>query len=446
MAQKFDTVFSTRGRFDGDAEGALDWEEFDAELGTWLRDEDANMEVTQEPVGSAQTLSSAGNDDVVGGRQGQESRQAVLGSLPFSWDAKPQSGFRRANASVSSRLFSTMTAGRLIRSPASTRPFTTSAARSGKEQPFKPGDWICPSSSCRNHNYAYRAKCQQCETCRPPNTLEQGKWICGPCNYVNYRVASCVACGTSKMQAAVVGTQDPSIKSSGEGVPKHFENDVLHDESFPSSRKLMSKRPQDNVSSGETKDTAGLFTAKGTSLPHLTPTGSAHMVSVSNKPSTHRTAIAAGHVLFSNAQTLTLIRDNALKKGDVLSVARIAGIMAAKRCPDLIPLCHPIAISHVGVALRLINADPDHDGPDRNEEGARVFGVALQATVECTGPTGVEMEALTSVMGAALTIVDMCKAVDKGMRIENVRVVLKEGGRSGTWREEGYHLVEDGDV
>jgi molybdenum cofactor biosynthesis protein MoaC len=174
-------------------------------------------------------------------------------------------------------------------------------------------------------------------------------------------------------------------------------------------------------------------TTQPNALPHLTPSGTAHMVSVSSKPDTLRTAVAVGRVLFSNSQPLSLIRSNSLKKGDVLSVARIAGIMAAKKCPDLIPLCHPIAISHVGVVLNLIDDSKDGYG-----------GVEVQAKVACTGPTGVEMEAFTSVMGAALTVVDMCKAVDKGMHIQDVRVVLKEGGRSGTWREEGWVELEDG--
>ncbi|OAL45130.1 molybdenum cofactor biosynthesis protein C, partial [Pyrenochaeta sp. DS3sAY3a] len=164
-------------------------------------------------------------------------------------------------------------------------------------------------------------------------------------------------------------------------------------------------------------------------LPHLTSTGAAHMVSVTSKPETHRTAVAVGTVLFSNATPLSLIRANALKKGDVLSVSRIAGIMAAKKCPEIIPLCHPIAISYVGVDVDVFDSSPQAgDNPSYG-------GIHITSTVSCTGPTGVEMEALTAVMGAALTIVDMCKAVDKGQRVQDVRVVKKEGGRSGTWRE-----------
>ncbi|KAH7066599.1 hypothetical protein BKA63DRAFT_522770 [Paraphoma chrysanthemicola] len=177
------------------------------------------------------------------------------------------------------------------------------------------------------------------------------------------------------------------------------------------------------------------------SLPHLTSSGSAHMVSVSAKAHTIRTAIAVGTVYFSNSTPLQLIKSNSLKKGDVLSVSRIAGIMAAKKCPDLIPLCHPIPLTHVGVELRVFsspstNTDRTSEKIDTNDLGHG--GVAIEAKVSCTGPTGVEMEALTSVMGTALSVVDMCKAVDKFQRVQDVRVVLKEGGKSGVWREEGW--------
>lgn len=173
-------------------------------------------------------------------------------------------------------------------------------------------------------------------------------------------------------------------------------------------------------------------------LPHLTPSGSAHMVSVASKPSTARTAIAAGRVLFSNPAPLRLIRANALKKGDVLAVARVAGIMAAKKCPELVPLCHPILLAHVGVEVGVVGGGVERDGGQGAGEGGRFGAVLVEAKVQCVGATGVEMEALTAVMGAALTVVDMCKAVDRGMRVEGVRVVLKEGGRSGTWREEEW--------
>ncbi|KAF1837442.1 MoaC-domain-containing protein [Decorospora gaudefroyi] len=177
------------------------------------------------------------------------------------------------------------------------------------------------------------------------------------------------------------------------------------------------------------------------SLPHLTPSGSAHMVSVSTKAHTTRTAIAVGTVSFTNPVPLSLIRTNSLKKGDVLSVSRIAGIMAAKKCSDLIPLCHPIPLTHVGVELRPFGPPEACSAADVNQKG---FGsVMLEAKVQCTGPTGVEMEALTAVMGAALSVVDMCKAVDRFQRIGDVRIVFKEGGRSGTWSEEGWRSWQE---
>lgn len=182
-------------------------------------------------------------------------------------------------------------------------------------------------------------------------------------------------------------------------------------------------------------------------LPHLTPSGSAHMVSITAKAPTSRTAIAVGTVYFSNPTPLSLITANALKKGDVLSVSRIAGIMAAKKCPDIVPLCHPITLTHVGVELRTFDADgrPTNGGvgggahPDNMAHG----GVQIECRVACTGATGVEMEALTAVMGAALSVVDMCKAVDKFQRIGDVRVVRKEGGRSGGWNEDGWRSWVD---
>jgi molybdenum cofactor biosynthesis protein MoaC len=174
------------------------------------------------------------------------------------------------------------------------------------------------------------------------------------------------------------------------------------------------------------------------------------MVSISSKSHTTRTAIAVGTVYFSNPVPLSLITSNSLKKGDVLSVSRIAGIMAAKKCPEIVPLCHPIPLTHVGVELRTFPPPPTTSGvqtsasasakasaptgPDNMAHG----GVQIECKVACTGATGVEMEALTAVMGTALSVVDMCKAVDKFQRIGDVRVVLKEGGKSGVWREESW--------
>lgn len=143
------------------------------------------------------------------------------------------------------------------------------------------------------------------------------------------------------------------------------------------------------------------------------------MVSISNKDVTSRIAKAACTVRFSPSSPAPgLILSNTLKKGDVLGVARVAGIMAAKRTPDLIPLCHPIPISKVSVDLELDPADNKVD---------------VVATVACDGKTGVEMEALTAASTAALTVYDMCKAVDRGMVVEGLRVVLKDGGKSGRW-------------
>jgi cyclic pyranopterin monophosphate synthase len=150
-------------------------------------------------------------------------------------------------------------------------------------------------------------------------------------------------------------------------------------------------------------------------LTHLDSEGHAHMVDVSAKDDTRREAVARGAVLMQPA-TLELIVAGGLPKGDVLAVARIAGIMAAKRAPDLIPLCHPLLLTHVSVELR-----PD---PART-------AVLIEATVRTSGKTGVEMEALVAVSAAALTIYDMCKAVDRGMRISDIRLAQKRGGKSG---------------
>lgn len=170
-------------------------------------------------------------------------------------------------------------------------------------------------------------------------------------------------------------------------------------------------------------------------LPHLTSSGSAHMVSISAKAHTTRTAIAVGTVYFSNPTPLSLITSNSLKKGDVLSVSRIAGIMAAKKCPEIVPLCHPIPLTHVSVELRTF---PSASASIPSADNMSYGGVQIECKVACTGATGVEMEALTAVMGTALSVVDMCKAVDKFQRIGDVRVVLKEGGKSGVWKEESW--------
>ena len=153
------------------------------------------------------------------------------------------------------------------------------------------------------------------------------------------------------------------------------------------------------------------------SLTHFDEAGRAHMVDVGDKAHTARGAVAAGSVVMTEA-TLALVTQGTAKKGDVLGVARLAGIMGAKRTADLIPLCHPLALTKVALDLT----------PDETLPGVRVV-----ATVKTSGQTGVEMEALTAVTVACLTIYDMLKAAEKGMRIEGIRLLHKEGGKSGTW-------------
>ena len=160
------------------------------------------------------------------------------------------------------------------------------------------------------------------------------------------------------------------------------------------------------------------MSAAGGGLTHIDRDGDAVMVDVSGKEVTERTATAEGRVLMA-PETLALIASRGFGKGDVLGVAQLAGIMGAKRTSDLIPLCHPLPLASVKVEL-----EPDPDLP----------GVLVRAACRVNGRTGVEMEALTAVAVAALTVYDMCKAVDRGMRIAEVRLVHKAGGRSGEWR------------
>jgi cyclic pyranopterin phosphate synthase len=157
-------------------------------------------------------------------------------------------------------------------------------------------------------------------------------------------------------------------------------------------------------------------------LTHFDAAGAAHMVDVSAKAETARIAVAEARVEMAPA-TLALIRAGTAEKGDVLGVARLAGIMAAKRTHELIPLCHPLPLSSVAVAL---------------ETADTPASVTIRATAKTTGRTGVEMEALTAASVAALTVYDMCKAVDRGMRIEGVRLLHKSGGKSGTWDAPGH--------
>lgn len=161
------------------------------------------------------------------------------------------------------------------------------------------------------------------------------------------------------------------------------------------------------------------------------------MVPISTKRPTSRTAVARCSVHFSNPTALSLIRANALKKGDVLGVARVAGIMAAKKTSELVPLCHPVLVTFVGVEVEAEECEGEKEG------GGGFGSVEIEATVSCDGKTGVEMEALMAASTAALTVYDMCKAVDKGMRVMDLRVVRKEGGKSGSWVE-GERIDEDG--
>ena len=155
-------------------------------------------------------------------------------------------------------------------------------------------------------------------------------------------------------------------------------------------------------------------------LTHFNPAGEAHMVDVGDKADTQRIAVAEGHITM-HTDTLKLIQEGGHKKGDVLGIARIAGIMAAKKTSELVPLCHPLALSSVQI---------DFD----SQAGANQ--VHCKATVKTTGPTGVEMEALTAVQIALLTIYDMCKAVDRGMSMTDIQLLEKMGGKSGHWKRD----------
>jgi cyclic pyranopterin monophosphate synthase len=156
-------------------------------------------------------------------------------------------------------------------------------------------------------------------------------------------------------------------------------------------------------------------------LTHFDAAGRAHMVNVTDKPETDRTAVAAGRVVMA-AETLARIEAGLIGKGDVLAVAQVAGIMAAKKTWEIIPMCHPLLLTGIGITFAF-------------DSGASA--IDIRAEVKTTGKTGVEMEALTAVSAAALTIYDMCKAIDRGMCIENIRLLRKAGGRSGVFEREG---------
>ncbi|KAI1326369.1 molybdenum cofactor biosynthesis prote [Xylariaceae sp. FL0255] len=204
------------------------------------------------------------------------------------------------------------------------------------------------------------------------------------------------------------------FRQAGVSRPKAFGPPILEP---------ISSQPRHIRTFSSTRDCLALKKDKGDKLTHVSESGSAHMVSISDKTTTKRTAKAICSVRFTDKTACKLIQENQMKKGDVLGVARIAGIMAAKRTSDLIPLCHPIALSKVTVDLKAVHSNSKSDAGR----------VDIAATVSCEGKTGVEMEALTAASTAALTIYDMCKAVDKNMTIEGLRVILKEGGKSGRW-------------
>jgi cyclic pyranopterin monophosphate synthase len=161
-------------------------------------------------------------------------------------------------------------------------------------------------------------------------------------------------------------------------------------------------------------------------LTHFNEEGRARMVDVSEKPHTSRKAVANGEV-YMLPETLRLIKEGQIKKGDVLAVAQVAGIMGAKRTHEVIPMCHPLLLTGVDISFQ-INEDPNSE--------TSLCSITVNATVKVTGQTGVEMEALTAVSMAVLTIYDMCKAVDKGMYFNNIGLLHKSGGKSGTFEKE----------
>ncbi|MDR0578284.1 MAG: cyclic pyranopterin monophosphate synthase MoaC [Candidatus Accumulibacter sp.] len=167
----------------------------------------------------------------------------------------------------------------------------------------------------------------------------------------------------------------------------------------------------------------GVSLNESNDLTHFSADGRARMVDVSGKAATRRVAVASG-VIRMRPATLERVRAGTIKKGNVLAVADVAAVMAAKRTPETIPMCHTLALSGVETAFDEI-AEPDGEGH---------VGIKATVSVACAGPTGVEMEALCAVSAALLTIYDMCKAIDRGMRIENIQLEEKRGGESGTWR------------
>ncbi|EZF78469.1 molybdenum cofactor biosynthesis protein A [Trichophyton soudanense CBS 452.61] len=245
-----------------------------------------------------------------------------------------------------------------------------------------------------------------------------------------------------------------SSRQSWESIPIHLlgiDRSTGHSPRLYSTWKSstgVEPPPSTSSQSKPTKDSTirDLPTASHTKLPHLTPNETVHMTSIGHKPETNRLATAVCRVTFSNPTPISLLTtgDGLMKKGDVLSVARIAGIMAAKKAADIIPLAHPgLGITGIEVDVAVCPPDPEENMPnEKNRVDNGVHGsILVTSSVSCLGRTGVEMEAMTSVLGAALTVYDMCKAVDKGMVIGEARVVQKRGGKSGDW-EEGIRVSD----
>ena len=232
-------------------------------------------------------------------------------------------------------------------------------------------------------------------------------------------------------QRADTSTMSPSTKPrqpvQGNAQPSRPLTTEKNDQSLYNQLFASSASPVDEPSSSQTSHPI----KTDASLTHLTSTGEAHMVDVGQKESTERVAVAIGFVTFKNPEPYRLIAENLNKKGDVLGVARIAGIMAAKRCSDIIPLCHPIPITKITLDVESIAPQKAATVRFPGVDGSKYGTIAVEARVHTRGPTGVEMEALAAVSGACLTVYDMCKAVDKEMLISGLSVVYKAGGKSG---------------
>lgn len=282
---------------------------------------------------------------------------------------------------------------------------------------------------------------------REPNPLPAWKvtsedtQLLSPSNQRNTKTSTASNKDRTKTSTASASTKSPESVQSGSLTSTSLsEIDVEQNESTlaqllrSETESLDPMRTMTAATSSSLEEANPTDAATATALTHLTPTGEAHMVDVGGKDFTERVAVAVGFVHFSNSEAYRLITQNLNKKGDVLGVARIAGIMAAKKCSDIIPLCHPIPITKI--TLNVGTLSPENSTPLRSLLGCHTkkHGVAaVEARVHTRGQTGVEMEALTAVSGACLTIYDMCKAVDKNMIISGARVLYKDGGRSGTY-------------